>query len=115
MKAVKALCLSVALLTIAPALAQTNKFDGSYAGVSGKSLGGTVNCPPVPTPAPLTVSNGSVQSQGGSFQGTVGADGAVVLHDKGNNRYQGTISGTGLLKVGGGTPRCNFEFTWQKR
>ena len=67
-------------------------------------------------PLPLTVSNGTAQSQGGgSFQGTVGADGAVVLHDKGNNRYQGSINGTGLLKVGGGTPRCNFEFVWQKR
>jgi hypothetical protein len=116
MNSIKALCMSVALLTTLPALAQTTKFDGNYAGVSGKTLGGTVNCPPVQTPAPLTVANGTAQSQGGgSFQGTVGADGAVVLHDKGNNRYQGTIDGTGLLKVGGGTPRCNFEFVWQKR
>ena len=92
-----------------------NQVDGTYAGVSGKSLGGTVNCPPVPTPAPLTISNGAAQSQSGGFQGTVAPDGNVVLHDKDNNRYQGTIDGTGLLKVGGGTPRCNFEFSWQKR
>jgi hypothetical protein len=111
----KVLWLSVALLTAAPALAQTTKFDGTYAGVSGQSLGGTVNCPPVPTPAPLTITNGTIQSQSGGFQGTVGPDGNVVLHDKGSNRYQGTINGTGLLKVGGGTPRCNFEFSWQKR
>src|ERR1700730_8236924 len=99
MKTTKVLWVSMALLTTAPALAQTTKFDGTYAGVSGKSLGGTVNCPPVQIPAPLTITNGTAQSQTGSFQGTVGPDGNVVLHDKGSNRYQGTIDGTGSLKV----------------
>jgi hypothetical protein len=116
MKTTKMLWVSMALLATAPALAQTTKFDGTYAGVSGKSLGGgQVNCPPVQTPSPLTITNGTAQSQAGNFQGTVGPDGNVVLHDKGSNRYQGTIDGTGLLKVGGGTPRCSFEFSWKKR
>ena len=116
MKTTRVLWVWIALLAIAPASAQTNKFDGTYAGVSGKTLGGTVNCPPVPTPAPLIITNGAAQSQApGSFQGTVGPDGAVVLHDKESNRYQGTVNGTGLLKVAGGSPRCNFEFNWQKR
>jgi len=116
MKTTNVLWVSMALLATTPALAQTTKFDGTYAGVSGTTLGGTVNCPPMQTPTPLIITNGAAQSKApGSFQGTVGPDGSVVLHDKGNNRYQGTINATGLLKVGGGTPRCNFEFSWQKR
>ena len=33
----------------------------------------------------------------------VGPDGGVVLHDTGSNRHQGTVNGTGLLKVAGDT------------
>ena len=95
----------------------TTKYDGSYVGVSGTTgEGGTVNCPPVGTPAPVTISNGNVTSAvADSFQGTVGPDGRVVLHGKGAIRYDGTIDGGGVLKVGGGTPRCTFYFTWKKR
>jgi hypothetical protein len=92
-------------------------FDGTYIGVSGTTgQGGTVNCPPVPTPAPLTVSAGTVRSAvAGSFDVTVGADGRVVLHGKESIRYDGQIDPTGTLKVGGGTPRCTFYFVWKKR
>ncbi len=59
MKTTKVPWVSMALLTTAPALAQTTKFDSTYAGVSGTTLGGTVNCPPMQTPAPLIITNGA--------------------------------------------------------
>ena len=92
-------------------------FDGTYIGVSGATgQGGTVNCPPVPTPAPLTISAGTVRSAvADSFEGTIGPDGRVVLHGKGSIRYDGQIDSTGTLKVGGSTPRCTFTFIWKKR
>ena len=91
-------------------------FDGTYVGVSGTTgQGGSVNCPPVSTPAPLTISNGAAKSSGTSgFEGTVGPDGRVVLHTQNGIRWDGKIDG-GVLKVGGGTSRCTFTFVWNKR
>ena len=107
---------AMALAAPVGARAQSTVFDGSYVGVSGAiGQGGTVNCPPVTAPAPLTIANGNVtSSMADSFHGTVGPDGHVVLHSKGDIRYEGKIDGR-VLKVGGGTPRCTFYFTWQKR
>jgi hypothetical protein len=100
-----------------PAWAQAiSKYDGSYVGVSGNTQGGTIHCPPSTTPAPLTISNGNIASGArGSFEGTVTPDGRVVLHSKGAARYDGTIDSSGVLKVGGTTPRCTFYFVWRKR
>jgi hypothetical protein len=108
------LAMAIALPQLATAQAA---FDGTYVGVSGTTgQGGSVNCPPMSTPAPLTISNGTVSSSvADSVQGTVGPDGRVVLHGKGSVRYDGQIDPSGTLKVGGGTPRCTFTFIWKKR
>ncbi|MBV9553525.1 MAG: hypothetical protein JO032_12110 [Alphaproteobacteria bacterium] len=112
-------CIAAAAMVIAlpmVAAAQSSAYDGAYVGVSGSNgQGGTVNCPAVSAPAPLTISGGAITSSvAGSFEGTVGADGRVVLHGKGNIRYDGKIEG-GALSVGGGTSRCTFNFVWRKR
>ena len=90
-------------------------FDGTYGAVSGiTGQGGTVNCPPVRTPAPLTISSGVIKSMApGNFQGTVTPAGHVVLHT-GDVRFEGKIEND-TLKAGGGTGRCTIYFTWQKR
>jgi len=112
--------LMISAMAIAlPASAQSvTKFDGTYAGVSGTSgeAGGT-RCPNVPAPAPVTISNGAIQSTGaGAFQGTVGADGRVVLHHSPDNiRYDGQIDGTGTMTASGSSNRCQYAFTWRKR
>jgi hypothetical protein len=113
--------LMISAMAIAlPVFAQsTTKFDGTYAGVSGNSneSGGT-RCPPTPAPAPVTISNGTIQSSaGGAFQGTVGPDGRVVMHHSPDNlRYDGQIDGTGTLTAGGSSPRgCVYTYVWRKR
>ena len=102
-----------------PALAQsTNKYDGTYVGVSGNSSeAGGSRCPAVSAPAPVTISNGAIQSAaGGAFQGTVGPDGHVVLHHSPDNlRYEGQIDGSGVLTASGSSNRCLYTFSWRKR
>lgn len=113
--------LTVSAMAIAlPVLAQsTTKFDGTYVGVSGNSNeSGSTRCPPTPPPAPVTISNGAIQSAApGAFQGTVGADGRVVMHHSPDNlRYDGQIDGAGTLTAGGSSPRgCVYTYVWRKR
>jgi hypothetical protein len=98
-----------------PVLAQATAFDGTYAGVSAdfRIIGGG-KCPPPQTPSPLIVANGTAHSQTGFYQGTVAADGKVVLRGK-DLYYQGQIDGSGTLKATGTSSYCEYTVTWQKR
>ena len=89
-------------------------FDGVYAGVSAK-VSGPAECPTAETPGPITVANGNITSATGFFTGVVDAAGHVVLHTKESTRYDGQIDASGVLKAGGGTPRCAYSLVWKKR
>jgi hypothetical protein len=118
MRAVFRTCLiALAMSVVVPALvqAQTNKFDGTYAGLPSTTSGGA-QCPQMETAGALTISAGNVQSAGSSFTGTVGADGHVVLHSKSALRFEGQIDATGLVKVSAAsTHGCLYTFSWKKR
>jgi hypothetical protein len=108
-----AMAMSVALAALA--LAQANKFDGTYAGLPSTTSGGS-QCPQMETSGDLTISGGNVQSATGTFTGTVGADGHVVLHSKSAVRFEGQIDATGVVKVSGAsTHGCLYTFSWKKR
>ena len=118
MPALFRICLiALAMLVGLPALAkaQTNKFDGTYAGLPSTTSGGA-QCPQMETASELTISGGNVQSATGSFTGTVGPDGHVVLHSKLALRFEGQIDASGLVKVTGvSTHGCAYTFSWRKR
>ncbi len=108
-----ALAISVALAALVQA--QSNKFDGTYVGQPSTTSGGA-QCPQLETASELAISGGNIQSATGSFTGTVGADGHVVLHSKSALRFEGQIDATGLVKVSGAsTHGCLYTFGWKKR
>ena len=97
----------------------TTAFDGTYSGVSyvmGSSQT-DVLCrlpPPPPVPGQLTIANGVAQTPGG-LQGTVNAQGVLVMHNKIGQRYDGQIDTQGVVRVRLSLPVCYFDLTWQRR
>ena len=109
-----------------PVLAQTAAFDGTYVGVSARTIndGGRLGCPAdAPAtfvPHPLTIAQGRVQGQwrsdsNGPIQGTVAPDGSVNWRTNFQG-FSGRIANgvlTGRVTWRNG---CNYEpVVWRKR
>src|SRR4051794_38698406 len=117
------ICALAALTAAAPALAQTaTAFDGTYRGVSrqleGATFGGTARACPVQNgpPAPLRIVNGVAHagSQEIPMEGSVTAQGVLVMQNSRGARFEGQIDGqgraSGRLMFG-----CSYQFIWQRQ
>jgi hypothetical protein len=118
--------LAIAACTLAtPAVAQaptptTTAFDGTYIGVSrtleSTMLGySTRQCPPNGRPGPLTIAAGVARTPwGGTAEGSVSAQGAVVMRAPNGARIDAQIDGSGSV-TGRLTSACSYQVVWQKK
>jgi hypothetical protein len=101
-------------------------FDGQYVGVSGDTIStpgpepqGTPNrrrCGGVAgVPAPLTITNGAVRSIGGSWEGAVSPQGAVVMRDGVSRRAEGQIDSQGTIRAQYSGTSCGVALVWRKQ
>jgi hypothetical protein len=115
----------------------TTAFDGTYVGVS-RTLGGTYQQDPATThssdipqstmylneshcvtmngqPGPLTIAGGVVRWRGrvSSFEGSVNAQGVLVLHDPSGYRIDAQLDSRGTV-TGRLTGVCSYQIVWQK-
>jgi hypothetical protein len=102
----------------------TTAFDGTYAGVSrtleGNSYGDTRTrgCVPNGPPGPLTIAGGMPQYNGSAlrqatFEGSVNAQGVLVMHTPTGERLDAQIDGRGTI-TGRFTGGCSYRMVWQK-
>ena len=83
----------------------TPAFDGTYAGVSRTLEGrmeaeGTGGCPPNGQPGPLTIAGGAARwlsHTGRTFEGSVNARGALVMHGPYGNRIDAQLDSRGTV------------------
>jgi hypothetical protein len=122
MRALFCICLAVSAITIAaagPASAQT-AYDGTYVGGSGTltgSMGGrATGCPPTTALAPLVISGGRAQSQWSKqpMEGTVSAQGLVIMHSAATGKLTAQIDGQGGV-TGSYSGGCYYNVSWHKR
>jgi hypothetical protein len=66
-------------------------------------------------PGPLTIAGGVVRWQGRvtSFEGSVNAQGVLVLHDPSGNRIDAQLDSRGTV-TGRLTGLCSYQMLWQK-
>jgi hypothetical protein len=107
----------------APAPA-TTAFDGTYAGVS-RTLEGAMHADPngtrtctVPNgqPGPLTIAGGVVRwpdHAGGTAEGSVNAQGVLVVHTSYGARIDAQIDGRGTV-MGRYNSFCSYQMVWRK-
>jgi hypothetical protein len=106
----------------APAPASTTTaFDGTYAGVSRTFLESEMSshsanraCPPNGQPAPLTIAGGVVRwlaTEGGTAEGSVNAQGVLVVHAPYGGRVDARIDGRGAI-TGRLTSYCSYQLVW---
>jgi hypothetical protein len=98
----------------------TTAFDGTYVGVSRtleSTMGGgrTRYCEAVQGVAPLTIVNGVARTKwAGTAQGSVNAQGALVMRAPNGAQFEGQIDAQGTVK-GRFTSGCSYQMVWQKR
>ena len=119
-----------ACMLVTPVAAQapaptTTAFDGTYAGVSRTlegEMGGTNEtrfCAKNGPPGPLTIAGGvvrwpgTVPTAGGTAEGSVNAQGVLVMHGPLGMRFDGRIDGRGTV-TGRLTSYCGYQLVWQK-
>ena len=117
--AIAASALAAPVAAQAPA-STTTAFDGTYTGVS-RTLESTMaghstrQCPPNGRPGPLTIAGGIARTAwGGTAEGSVNAQGGLVLHAPNGARIDAQIDGQGKV-TGRLTSACSYQVVWQKK
>jgi hypothetical protein len=65
--------------------------------------------------APLTIVNGVARTAwGGTAEGSVSPQGALVMHAPNGARIEGQIDGRGTV-TGRLTSACSYQMVWQKK
>jgi hypothetical protein len=64
-------------------------------------------------PGPLTIAGGVVRYAGGTAEGSVNAQGVLVLRTPNGQRLDAQIDGRGTV-TGRFTGSCNYHLVWQK-
>jgi hypothetical protein len=133
-----AACMSATAVAAQAPAPTTTAFDGTYVGVSRTLEGGTYQADPatrhssdIPQssmyldeaqcralngqPGPLTIAGGVVRWQGrvSSFEGSVNAQGVLVLHDPSGYRIDAQLDSRGTV-TGRLTGVCSYQIVWQK-
>jgi hypothetical protein len=124
---IAACMLATPVAAQAPAPAPTTTaFDGTYVGVS-QTVAGNMSADPRETrtcakngqPGPLTIAGGvvrwpgTVPTLGGTADGSVDAQGVLVMHGPLGSRFDGQIDGRGTV-TGRLTSYCGYQLVWQK-
>jgi hypothetical protein len=92
----------------------TMPFDGDYVGVSRESSGGGADCPPNGIPVTLIIRNSVVT--GGTWQGNVNRQGALVMRNRLTTQVEGQIDGQGIIRAqGSNAAGCAITFVWRKQ
>jgi hypothetical protein len=106
----------------------TTAFDGTYVGVSQTVEGAMFGddhpnrrqmCAKNSQPGPLTIAGGvarwpgTVPTAGGTAEGSVNAQGVLVMHGPLGMRFDGQINGRGMV-TGRLTSFCGYHIVWQK-
>jgi hypothetical protein len=98
-----------------PLPAPTMPFDGDYIGVSRETSDGGPECPPKAVPATLGIRN-SVVVAGGSWQGNVSPQGALVMRKRLTTPTEGQIDNQGVIRARGRNDAgCTITFVWRKQ
>jgi hypothetical protein len=116
---------AIALLGLSVPLAQAqsaHSFDGAYEGVSRTvEATGMMNykrttCTPDGKPGPLTITNGLARAGAADnpMEGSVNAQGALVMHLQNGVKFEGRVDGAGRA-TGRLTGGCSYQLVWQKR
>jgi hypothetical protein len=116
---IAALMFSMSAGAQAPA-PTTAVFDGTYVGVSREVFFNNPNqrgrCFGVSgVPIPLVITNGVVRQPGGSWEGGVGPQGAVVMHASDGTRFEGQIDSHGTISGRTAGPICSVSSVWRKQ
>jgi len=101
----------------------TPAFDGTYVGVSRTSWQGSMDdinearfCPPNGQPGPLTIAGGAARwlsHTGRTFEGSVNARGALVMHGPYGNRIDAQLDSRGTV-TGRMSSFCSYQLVWRK-
>jgi len=103
------------IVHMGPLPAPTMPFDGDYIGVSRETSDGGPECPPKAVPATLVIRNGGVVA-GGSWQGNVSPQGALVMRNLLTTRTDGQIDNQGVIRARGrNNAGCTITFVWRKQ
>ena len=130
-RAIHAFCsrtgLIIASLSLAmPVAAQapgsaTTAFDGTYVGVSREyswaanpTPGNNLKCGQNGVPFPLTITKGVVQSTPDYWEGTVNAEGTVVMRN-GTRVLTAQIDNQGIIRGQRGSTDCATTWVWRKQ
>jgi hypothetical protein len=119
-----AACMSAIPVAAQAPAPTTTAFDGTYVGVSRTLEGGTGpagtstrSCAPNGQPAPLTIAVGVVrwptETGGGTAEGSVNAQGVLVMHTSHGTRIDAQIDGRGTV-TGRYNAYCSYQIVWQK-
>jgi hypothetical protein len=97
----------------------TTAFDGTYTGQrtleSTMTSHSTRQCPPSGPTAPLKIVNGVARTAwGGTAEGSVTPQGALVLHAPNGAKIEGQIDSRGTV-TGRLTSACSYQVVWQKK
>jgi hypothetical protein len=101
----------------------TTAFDGTYAGVSRGTSSFTQGISAVRwcasksgAPAPLTITNGVVRSQGGGrWEGSVSPRGVLVMRNARSVRVEGQIDSQGTIRGQYSGWACVGTYVWQRQ
>ena len=128
-----AACMSATAVAAQALAPTTTAFDGTYAGVS-RTFQGTMGaeqaarpesathsqrCVPNGQPGPLTIASGVARYptfRAGTWEGSVNAQGVLVIHGPYGNRIDAQIDGRGTVtgRFTGFRPDCSYQMVWQK-
>jgi hypothetical protein len=117
---IAACMLATPIAAQAPATT-TTAFDGTYVGVS-RTLESTMEgrntrgCLPSGQPGPLTIASGVARYptfRVGTWEGSVNAQGMLVIHGQSGERIDAQIDGRGTV-TGRSTGGCSYQMVWQK-
>ena len=116
----KAICVTAVLAFPLPAGAQgATAFDGTYAGVTSELHGRPANCripTPDSVPAALTIANGMARTSAlDGMEGSVNAQGVIVMHTPDRMRFDGQIDAQGNVRGQLTRMTCYISIVWQKR
>ena len=121
-----AVCMLATPVAAKPA-APTTAFGGTYVGVSRTVEGTMLNnstrdCLRYSRLDPLTIAGGAARYQarlgaagsgGGTYEGSVNAQGVLILRGPYGDRIDAQINGRGAV-TGRLTSDCNYQMVWQK-
>ncbi len=124
---VKRATAAALLAATVPATAQTTEpsavFDGRYEGVSRERFKSTSDAGSASyctldnnhPPSPLVVANGTVRSLNSRWQGTISAQGWIVLHDQEMRRMDARIDGQDIIRGQISGTFCSMRFVWRRQ